>query len=667
MKDRILLSTGVALCLLIGEWWLISLEAKGLSQIDINKTLLALVAAGSVIGLASGILATWLSRRLEGSRCAIALAVAGLAFLEMFAAQGATLTGTAIVASLASGILGLILVYSLAAKLPGCLLEYRYWWWIAIAGFGITVALSAGAALDTAGTVTALVAVAISAAVVVWGFRIRTRGFLPSAIGFIILLTANTIIVFRVPLISAKSASDTNPPSILLFTIDTLRADHVGAYGNPNARTPNLDSLAKQGVLFKQTVTANAYTGPSHTSIMTGLLPGNHGVVKNEMRIPPGVPTLADWLFDEGYITAAFVSGFTTRDSACGLPSRFQVYDDDIRAVRWLPKAGFEIPALTFVEKFQKFTGLHRGDFGQFYRQAAETADIAIDWLEQNGDRPYFVWVHLYDPHSPYRPPENFVKPSTKRAGASGVWYRASYRERGEIVNSPEKMAAMIDLYDAEIAYADHELGRILDVARRKAAKGRLIVIATSDHGESLGEHDLYWERDLYDDTALVPLIIDTQDSEGLPARTVDAQVRLIDLAPTILDLLGVESSVRFDGHSLAGLIKGTTAESSGPAVSEKFRTKALFPEIRIVRTNDWKYLQRFPGSDGSSPIRAPVKELYHLPTDKREESNLIEAGKAVPEGFDSILEAQTPKVEAEELDLNKEDLDSLKSLGYIQ
>jgi arylsulfatase A-like enzyme len=667
MSNRIRLSIGVALVLLICEWWLVSLESTGLSQIEINTTLLALAAAGSVIGLIGGILATWFSRRFDGNISAIGFAVAGLAFLEMFATQDATLTGPAIISALAVGILALILVFVLAPRLPGCFLEVRYWWLIALAGFCITVAFSAKAAQDATGTAAALIAAAISAGFLLWGFWTRTSGFLPGGIGFLTLLTATTIIASHFPVFSAKSASATSRPSVLLFTIDTLRADHVGAYGNPNARTPTLDSLAKQGVLFKHTVTANAYTGPSHTSIMTGLLPGNHGVVKNRIRIPPTVPTLADLLSEKGYITAAFVSGYTTEDSACGLPSRFQYYDDDIRAVRWLPRAGFDVAAFRFVEKFQKFTGWHRGDFEQSYRQAAETADIAIDWLEQNGDRPYFVWVHFFDPHSPYRPPQDYVDPSTKRAGVSGLWYELSAREKSEIVNSPEKVAAMIDLYDAEIAYADHELGRILEVARRHAADGNLIVIATSDHGESLGEHDLFWERDLYDDTALVPLIINTPDSAPLPARTVDAQVRLIDLAPTILDLLGLESSIHFDGQPLTNLMRGTSTESSGPAVSEKFHVKAISPEIRTVRTDQWKYMHRFPGWDGESPRRDPEKELYHLPSDKREVTNLIETGKTVPEGFDSLIEAQAPKFESEEPDLNEEDRTRLRSLGYIQ
>lgn len=668
MKNRILLSTGVALVLLILEWWVVWIRHGGLSQVDIHRTLLALGVAGCVIGLGSGVLATLLSRWFEARALAAAFAVAGLAFLKMFEAQDATLTGTAMVSSVALGILAFLLIYRLAPGLPGYFLEFRYWWLIALAAFGLSIAFSVRSALDLTGTATALLAAGVLFAMIAWGFRTRNQTFLPSGIGFAVLLAASAVIAFRVPEISAEAGPGDHLPSVLLFTIDTLRADHVGAYGNPKVRTPNLDALAKQGVLFKQTVTANAYTGPSHASILTGLLASRHGVVKNRIRIAPAVPTLADLLRDKGYVTAAFVSGYTTQDSACGLPSRFQYYDDDIRAVRWLPKAGFQIGALRFVEKFQKFTGWHRGDFEQSYRQAAETADIAIDWLEKNGDKPYFVWVHFFDPHSPYRPPQKYVNPATKRAGVSGVWYELSWRERGEIVNSPEKIKAMIDLYDAEIAYADAELGRVLEAARKKAADGNLIVIATSDHGESMGEHDLYWERDLYDDTALVPLIVNKPDRRAQAVRTVDAQVRLIDIAPTILDLLGLESSIQFDGQSLTGLMTGKSTAGTGPAVSEKFHVKAIFPQIRTVRTEDWKYMHRFPGWDGLVPRRAPVKELYHLPTDRREESNLISHGTKVPEGFDSLLEAQQrPDMGNEELDLNDEDRERLRSLGYIQ
>jgi arylsulfatase A-like enzyme/Tfp pilus assembly protein PilF len=290
-------------------------------------------------------------------------------------------------------------------------------------------------------------------------------------------------------------------PNVLLVSIDTLRADHLGCYGAKTG-TPTLDTLAASGVLFERAVSHVPLTLPSHASLFTGVYPMAHGIRDNgAFRLSASHRTLAALFREQGYRTGAFVASFPL-DSRFGLDQGFQVYDDV------------------------------NGE-GSFYdvkiaeRPADEVLNPAAEWIEGTGGERFFAFVHLYDPHSPYEPPAAFAA----------------------------RFAS--DLYTGEVAYVDDALGRFL---ARLTAAGRMdntLVLVTADHGEGLGEHgEKTHGMFAYDSTLRVPLIFHWKDAlpEGL---RVPARVRLVDVAPTLLSLAGLPSFSEFQGETLVDVIAG--------------------------------------------------------------------------------------------------------------
>ena len=295
---------------------------------------------------------------------------------------------------------------------------------------------------------------------------------------------------------------------MLLVTIDTLRADHVGAYGNRLGLTPTLDRLASEGLRFERAYAHVPLTLPSHTTIMTGSYPTANGVRDNgSFRFDGTRPTLAGVLKAAGYQTAAFVGAFVL-DARFGLGAGFDRYDD-------------------------RMIG-HSTELEVVQRTAEQVLAPAADWILQasaNSHQPWLAWVHLYDPHEPYTPPEP---------------YRSRYAA---------------DLYSGEVAYADTALGQFLDRLRASGGLDHALVVIASDHGESLGEHG---ERThglfAYEATLRVPLIF---WAKGVfQAAASRAPARLVDLMPTILDLTGVPTPQGLDGRSLRAAGRHSKASS---------------------------------------------------------------------------------------------------------
>lgn len=294
-------------------------------------------------------------------------------------------------------------------------------------------------------------------------------------------------------------------PNVLLITIDTLRGDALGWIGGRND-TPALDHLAKTGARFRHAVTPVPITLPAHTSILTGLYPVHHGVHDNGQTVPAEIPTLAELLSADGYRTAAFVSGFPLR-RIFGLDRGFHHYDDT----------------------------MNKGSEGWVERTALDTATAVIAWIE-SAPNPWFVWVHFYDPHDPYDPPRSFW-----RQGPQGA-------------------------YLGEVAFTDFAIETLLDGIPGPARRN-LLTVFTADHGESLGEHQ---EKThgffVYDSTVVVPLVFHFPGR--INARAIDQQPRLIDIAPTILDLLDIPQIPDADGLSLAPILAGRSRDIP-PAVVE--------------------------------------------------------------------------------------------------
>jgi len=392
--------------------------------------------------------------------------------------------------------------------------------------------------------------------------------------------------------------------NVLLITIDTVRADRLGCYGYAGAGTPNLDRLAAEGVRFANAYAQVPLTLPSHCSIMTGTYPPDHGVRNNgAYSLGPELPTLAGLLKVRGYRTAAFVASFTL-DSRFGLDRGFDLYDDSVQGGEALKSFRSE-------------------------RDAGAVLAALSPWLEGNRGERFFGWAHFYDPHLPYAPPPPFD---------------AEYPNRK---------------YDGEIAYVDHIIGRLLDLLKAKGLLDRTLIVVAGDHGEALGEkkeidHGLF----LYDGTLKVPLIL--RLGKGLPAGVVvPSRVRLIDIMPTILDLLGMRIPSPVRGTSLLPYVRGKKKADLSSYIETYYpRENYGWSELKGLIDGPWKY------------ILAPTPELYDLAQDPREEKNLAAAERAVVGKLTGKLEEAVKRTGAGKgtarRTMTAAETERLRSLGYL-
>lgn len=399
------------------------------------------------------------------------------------------------------------------------------------------------------------------------------------------------------------AAQTLRPLNVVVITIDTLRPDHLHCYGYDKIETPTIDHIAQSGVLFENGVTQTPLTPPSHASIFTGLNPPAHKVRDTGgFILSTSIPTLASILQEKGWDTAAFISTAVLK-KRFGFDHGFAVYDDE------MPRPGSREEFLEDAE-----------------RRAGDTVNRAVKWVDGRSSKPFFLWVHLYDPHTPYDPPSPF---------------REQYKDR---------------LYDGEIAYADHELGRLMESLKQKSPRERTVVALLSDHGESLGEHGEYSHGVfLYDSTLRIAYLL---SGPGIPAGLrVKEQARTIDLLPTILELMGGRAPAGVEGVSLVPLFSGKDAAT---AVSY---AETLYPkinlgwaELRAIRTNHWKY------------IRAPKPELYDLSQDPKETSNVLAEHPAEVQKLEAQLAAAAGPAGSEKVEtapMDEHTLAQLKSLGY--
>jgi choline-sulfatase len=396
--------------------------------------------------------------------------------------------------------------------------------------------------------------------------------------------------------------------SVLLITIDTLRADHVGAYGYAAAQTPALDRLAARGLRFANATTVAPLTLPAHSSLMTGTFPAFHGVRDNGgFYLGDDQVTLATLLRARGYQTGGFVSAFVL-DHRWGIAQGFDRYFDDFDLAKYRVDAGLDA----------------------VQRPASEVIARAIEWLDRDTTRPFLAWVHLYEPHAPYDPP-------------------APVRARFP--------ATMVGAYDGEIATADIQVGRLIDHLAQTDRLDRTVVALLGDHGESLGEHgEEQHGFFVYDADIRIPLIL---AGAGLPARVVSDQVRIVDVMPTILQLLGVEIPRQVQGRSLVPLVRGETLDLV--AASETWYPRHHYGWSELTSIKDSRY----------HLISAPRRELYDLQSDPTELHDIAAANPARADALERALRtfiAQTattqPPAAAKPVDPDVEA--RLRSLGYV-
>ena len=394
--------------------------------------------------------------------------------------------------------------------------------------------------------------------------------------------------------------------NVIVVTIDTLRPDHLGAYGYKPIDTPNIDRLAREGIRFNAAYTPVPLTLPSHASILTGLLPFTHGVRDNGgYYLDATRPTLATVLKAQGYRTGGFVSTFLL-DSRWGVARGFDHYFDNFNV---------SLGDLNAMARVQ--------------RPASETWAHAKRWLDTNASEPFFLWMHLYDPHTPYAPPEPF---------------RSRYSGR---------------LYDGEIAYVDSVLGETVADLQHKALLDKTVIVLLSDHGEGLGEHDEDEHGLLtYDSTLRVPWIMRLPHGQGA-GTVVDEPVSLVDVFPTILQLIGALVPAGLDGVSRALAVSNPTGRAGDVLYAESFYPRLRFgwSELTTVRNDRFKL------------IRAPNPELYDYRADPNESTNLAKSEPAVAARLDQVLTRlvtarapEPPRHSAESADTAAR----LSALGYF-
>jgi arylsulfatase A-like enzyme/predicted Zn-dependent protease len=395
--------------------------------------------------------------------------------------------------------------------------------------------------------------------------------------------------------------------SVILITVDTLRADKVGCYGNARVRTPVMDDFASHGVRFETCIAQTPLTLPSHTTILTGTLPIHHGVRDNGgFVVPSELVTMAEAFKAKGYKTAAFVAAYVL-DSRWGLNQGFDTYYDKFDLGRY--------------EKIA---------LGEIQRPANEVIDQALGWLEKNKDGKFFAWIHLYDPHTPYTPPEPF---------------RSEYPHP----------------YLGEIAFADSQLGRLWEYLGRNGLRDRLFLVFASDHGESLGEHEENSHGFFVYQAALhVPLIFVTPFA-GLQGVTSKGTVVLADVMPTVLEMAGIPVPDRVQGRSLVPSFFRPGAAADRLAYAETFYPRYHFgwSDLRSVQDGRYKL------------ILAPVPELYDLEKDPAESKNLVYLEKALFKDLSARAEAFMAEAgqNALEIDVSKVDEETrekLAALGYV-
>ena len=412
-----------------------------------------------------------------------------------------------------------------------------------------------------------------------------------------------SMLVFAVALASAAVFPADRPDiPVVVITIDTLRADRLGCYGYARAETPNLDALAREGVLFRTAFTTVPLTVPAHTSIFTGLYPAGHGVRDNDGALSERPETLAALLRRSGYATAAFV-GSAVLERRAGLARGFDHYGDRFGATN---------------------SGAHAETLE---RPATEVVQEALDWLSRHPESRQFLWLHLFDPHDPYAPPQPFLD---RHAGRP---------------------------YDGEIAAVDAALGKLFDYLRKTGQYDRALIVVAGDHGEGLGEHgEPNHGLFLYEATIRVPLLLKLPGAQRR-GDVVESPVSLIDVLPTILDRLGLPGMPGIEGQAL--LSAQPNAASRG-IYSESLYLQFHFgwSEQRSLRTARYKY------------IESTRPELYDLERDPGETRDLAAGNHTLAESLQKRLRDSpgyrfaTPAPAARAQD--RERLERLASLGYV-
>lgn len=432
-----------------------------------------------------------------------------------------------------------------------------------------------------------------------------------------------------VPAASSEAAEAAREkPSLVLVTIDTLRADRLGCYGYHRDTSPNMDAFAEQSILFENAYTTMATTLPAHASMMTGTYPIKHGVQANVAFLPRSLDdagflrTLAEMLSNQGYDTAAFVSAAPLKRHS-GIDRGFAVFSQ---------------PAV-------------------WQRNCNKTTEKALKWLDGRSEKPFFLWVHYFDPHWPYSPPKKY------RDRFQGISDTAEYLEKIGVSDSrSQKIIEANNDYDAEILYTDAAVGRLFSRLRKLGAWDASTVVLTADHGEGLGQHDMMYHGEIYNEHLRVPLMI------KLPGQTESRRVGRVTSLVDLLPILSASTRLPImpaDRRQFQGIDVLDPEQERDLAFSERVHRKSRNwgPGRKYAVTGaDWKYAYSSESGD----------TLYDLRKDPHEIKNVIEL---FPEVANELRTALFDRIQKHRSDLeskkapviDRETLDQLRSLGYIE
>lgn len=457
-------------------------------------------------------------------------------------------------------------------------------------------------------------------------YLLMTLGFVPLIIVLLAVAKKKTIRPPEQP----AGVSEPEKFNVVILSIETQRADHLGCYGYSRNTSPFIDSIAKEGILFENHFTSQSSTWPSLTSMLTSLYPVSTSVRINGDMLPPDIPTLADILEKNGYETAAFLGAFC--------------------------KAG------------------------RFFNHKVCSNDRIIvkeanKWLEQNADKPFFMWMHFKAPHYPYTPPEKYDVFTDKNYNGK---YDGSKKSVDDITLDRIKLSDkdlnhIISLYDGEVLLADAYIRRVYKKLENLGLADKSIIIITADHGEDLYQRNFYFyhSASIYDSTLHIPLIIRLPGSTITGKRVRDI-VENIDIAPTILELLHIPRPSHFEGKSMLSLIQNDSAQDDlSIALGERWVKPS---NILSIRTRKWRYIYN-PDNIHPQSIKPIYKykideeELYDLEKDPGEVNNIVAQHPDIVEELRKKMLALYPsgKGNKEAIKADEETLEQLRALGYIE
>jgi arylsulfatase A-like enzyme len=430
-------------------------------------------------------------------------------------------------------------------------------------------------------------------------------------------------------------------PNIILVVVDTLRWDALGHNGNQHRTSPHIDRVASEGIVFNQAISTSGWTLPAVASLLTGTWPLIHGGLGKQSTlsvIRDEVPTAVELLKDNGFNTIAFTNA-AFLSPQLGLDRGFDIYD-------------------------------HRNAWTADIRRADETVSAALQQLRSHRDEPNFILLHLYDPHLDYDPPPGYASRFTEGRTSPAPPVKGAICRRMAEENGGKPPQAVIDyivgVYLGEVGFVDAQIGRLIESLEEMGLYERTTLIITSDHGEEFWEHGGFEHgHSLYDELVHIPLVLKLPEHVQAVEKSIDAQVRILDIMPTVLDIIGIEQPESFAGSSLMPMIRGEEREDRFA-----YGESTLYGKDKIIwRTARYKFLYDF------DPEAEHKADLYDWVSDPGERNNLTDSHPEIAQRLENELKIFARELTGRANQMSKlapvslapEELDSLKSLGYVK